>query len=182
MIGRGSHRRRALTAPEQGRAMAETMSDNIEFKSYVSLAQRPMLEALVFFNACQERVAACIAEAVETFGAPEIVADRDRLRIQIADLHDVQSLFAIEKSSGRPVGVAVYIRPDLEHITVMHLGITAEYVSGGPRADEQLLLRLLREVRRSTRRVKGVRRLELYYVKGRGVSQRRTRHAVSVPA
>jgi hypothetical protein len=182
MIGRGSHRWRALTAPEQGRAMAETMSDNIEFKSYVSLAQRPMLEALVFFNACQERVAACIAEAVETFGAPEIVADRDRLRIQIADLHDVQSLFAVEKSSGRPVGVAVYIRPDLEHITVMHLGITAEYVSGGPRADEQLLLRLLREVRRSTRRVKGVRRLELYYVKGRGVSQRRTRQPASVPA
>lgn len=157
------------------------MSDNIEFKSYVSLTQRPMLEALVFFNACQERVAACIAEAVETFGAPEIVADRDRLRIQVADLHDVQSLFAIEKS-GRPVGVAVYIRPDLEHITVMHLGITAEYASGGPRADEQLLLRLLREVRRSTRRVKGVRRLDLYYVKGRGVSQRRMKHAVGVPA
>ena len=148
------------------------MSDNIEFKSYVSLAQRPMLEALVFFNSCQERVAACIAEAIETFGAPEIVADRDRLRIQVADLHDVQSLFAIEKVTGRPVGIAVYMRPDLEHITVMHLGITPEYASGGPRSDEQLLLRLLREVRRSTRRVKGVRRVEVHYVKGRGVTHR----------
>jgi hypothetical protein len=159
--------------------MAETMSQNIEFKSFVSLAQRPMLEALVFFNSCQERVAACIAEAVKTFGAPEIVADRDRLRIQIADLHDVQSLFAVEKTSGRPVGVAVYIRQDLEHITVMHLGITPEYASGGLRADEQLLLRLLREVRRSTRLVKGVRRLELHYVKGRSAANRKAERVMA---
>ena len=76
---------------------------------------------------------------------------------------DVQSLFAIDAMTGRPVGVAVYARQDIEHVTVMHLGITAEFASGGPRAGEQLLLRLLREVRRSTRRVKGVRRLELYY-------------------
>lgn len=146
------------------------MSDQIEFKSHVSLKQRPALEALVFFNACQERVASCIANAVAAFGAPEIVADRDRLRIQVADLHDVQSLFAIEKATGCPVGVAVYMRPDLEQITVMHLGVAAEYASGGIRADEQLLLRLLREVRRSTRLVKGVRKLELFYVRKRGAA------------
>jgi len=159
-------------ASRRGFKVRGTMSDNIEFQSYVSLAQRPRLEALVFFNSCQGRVASCIANAIETFGAPEIVADRDRLRIQIADLHDVQSLFAVERKTGRPVGVAVYIRPDLEHITVMHLGITPEYASGGTRADEQLLLRLLREVRRSSRRVKGVRRIELFYVKGRTVANR----------
>jgi len=141
------------------------MTDKIEFRSHVPAAQRPALEALVFFNSCQDRVASCIAEAVETFGAPEIVADRDRLRIRIPNQSDVQSLFAVEMATGRPVGVAVYIRTDLENITVLHLGIAAQYASGGPRADEQLLLRLLREVRRSTRRVKGVRRLELYYVK-----------------
>ena len=45
----------------------------------------------------------------------------------------------------------------------MHLSIDAEYASGGTRSGEQLLLRLLREVRRSTRRVKGVRRVELFY-------------------
>lgn len=148
------------------------MAEQIEFQSHVSVAQRSALEALVFFNSCQGRVASCIADAVETFGAPEIVAVRDRLRVQIADQPEVQSLLAVEKGTGRPVGVAVYMRADLEHITVMHLSIAAEYASGGPRSDEQLLLRLLREVRRSTRRVKGVRRLELYYVKGRSVSNR----------
>ena len=148
------------------------MSNKTEFKSYVSQQQRQELEALVFFNSCQERVAECIADAVATFGAPAIVAYGDRLRIQVVGLHDVQSLFAIEKATGRPVGVAVYMRPDLEQITVVHLGIAAEYARGGPCADEQLLLRLLREVRRSTRLMKGVRRLELFYVKGRGVANR----------
>ena len=142
------------------------MSTTIEFKSHVPVSQRTALEALVFFNSCQDRVSACRADALEKFGAPEIVADRDRLRTHMKDMPDVQSLFAIDGRTGRPVGVAVYARQDVEHVTVMHLGITAEFASGGPRAGEQLLLRLLREVRRSTRRVKGVRRLELYYASG----------------
>jgi hypothetical protein len=147
------------------------MSATTEFKSYVPVAQRAALERLVFFNSCQGRVSDCIADAIEKFGAPEIVADRDRLRIYMKGMPDVQSLFALDHS-GRPVGVAVYTRQDVEHVTVMHLSIDAQYASGGDRAGEQLLLRLLREVRRSTRRVKGVRRVELYYASGRTASQR----------
>ena len=79
----------------------------IEFKSHVPVAQKRALEALLFFNSCQERVSACIADAIEKFGAPEIVADRDRLRIHVKGLPDVQSLFAIDTETGRPVGVAV---------------------------------------------------------------------------
>jgi hypothetical protein len=94
------------------------------------------------------------------------------LRIHVKGLPDVQTLFAIDTVSGQPVGVAVYARQDIEHVTVVHLGITAEFASGGPRASEQLLLKLLREVRRSTRRVKGVRRLELFYGSGRTAAPR----------
>jgi hypothetical protein len=143
------------------------MKASIEFTSHVDRSHRAALEALMFFNSCQERVADCIAHAVDEFGYPEIVADGDCLRIRIGDVVEAQSLFAVESATGRPVGVAVYARPDLEHITVMHLGIAAPYASGGPRAREQLLLRLLREVRRSALRLKGVQRLELYYVRGR---------------
>jgi hypothetical protein len=148
------------------------MDSNIEFRSHVPASQRVALEALLFFNSCQARVSDCIANAVERFGSPEIVADGDRLRIHMKNLTDVQSLFAIEKDTGKPVGVAVYTRQDVEHVTVVHLGIVAEYASGGSRSNEQLLLRLLREVRRSTRRMKGVRRLELYYATRRGESPR----------
>ena len=144
----------------------------IEFKSHVPVAQKQALEALLYFNSCQERVSACIADAIEKFGAPEIVADRDRLRIHIKNQPDVQSLFALDGDTGRPLGVAVYTRQDVEHVTVMHLGITAEFASGGPRSGEQLLLKLLREVRRSTRRVKGVRSMELYYATGRTATPR----------
>ena len=144
------------------------MRNEIEFRSHIPAKQRIALEGLVFFNSCQARVAASIADAVEMFGAPAIVPeDPDRLRVAIAGMDDTQCLFAIEKASGKPVGVAIYIRPDLEHITVLHLSIAAEYASGGLLADEQLLLRLLKEVRRSTRRMKGVRRLELYYGRNR---------------
>ena len=63
-------------------------------------------------------------------------------------------------------------RTTIEHITVVHLSVSAEYTSGGTKSAEQLLLRLLREVRRSTRRMKGVRRLELFYIKERTTSNR----------
>jgi hypothetical protein len=147
------------------------MKVDIEFTSHVARGHRVALEALMFFNTCQERVADSIALAVDEFGYPEIVADGDRLRIRIGDVVGAQSLFAVESASGKPVGVAVYARPDLEHITVMHLGIAAPYAAGGMRANEQLLLRLLREVRRSTRRMKGVQHLELHYVRGRTARQ-----------
>jgi len=140
------------------------MTNDIEFRSDVSRKHRVALEGLVFFNSCQGRVAACIADVVEMFGAPEIVpVEPDRLRLCIAGMPDAQSLFAVDGTTGKPVGVAIFIRPDFEHVTVLHLSIAAEYASGGIRDDEHLLLRLLREVRSSTRRVKGVRRLELYY-------------------
>jgi hypothetical protein len=51
---------------------------------------------------------------------------------------------------------------------VVHIGVAAEFASGGKRANEQLLLRLLRELRRSSRRIKGVERFELFYLSGRG--------------
>jgi hypothetical protein len=104
-------------APAGAAAARDPMSATTEFKSYVSVAQRSALERLIFFNSCQDRVSDCIADAIEKFGAPEIVADRDRLRIHMKGMPDVQSLFALDAATGR----------------------------------------------RSTRRVKGVRRVELFY-------------------
>ena len=45
-----------------------TMSATIEFRSHVPAAQRTALEALLFFNSCQDRVSDSIAEAIERFG------------------------------------------------------------------------------------------------------------------
>jgi hypothetical protein len=144
---------------------------SIVFASHVSIAHRSALEMLVYFNAAQDRVAQGIVDAVERFGAPEIACDGDRLRIRMAGLADAQSLFALDAETGRPVGVAVYARPDLQNMLIVHVGVAAEFAVGGKRAHEQLLLKMLRELHRCSRRIKGVERIELPYAAAR------TRHA-----
>jgi len=151
--------------------MSQPMFDSsIAFTSSVPPIHRGSLEMLVYFNAGQSRVVDGIVDAVERFGPPEIVADGERLRVRVAGLPEAQSLFAVEAATGRPLGVAVYARSDFQHMIVVHLGISAEFASGGIRSHEQLLLRLLRELRRCSRQIKGVRRFELLYASGRSRS------------
>jgi hypothetical protein len=154
----------------------------VVFTSHVAELHRGSLELLVYFNAGQSRVADGIVDAVERFGPLEIAADGDRLRIHVTGLPEAQSLFAVEAATGRPVGVAVYARPDFQHMIVVHLGIAAEFASGGIRAHEQLLLRLLRELRSCSRRIKGVQSFELFYLTGRGRNGARSRDSLDLRA
>lgn len=135
----------------------------IDFASRVARTRRHALERLLFFNGCQERVARDIVDVIDRYGPPEIYDDGEGLRVRVASLPDVQCLFAIERSTQRPIGVAVYMRADLEHVTVLHLGVAEDYCAGGPNETFNLPLRLVREVRRTSRRIKGVRRLEVAY-------------------
>ena len=139
------------------------MVESIAFGSRVRHEHRHALERLLFFNGCQSRVLHGIVEAIERYGPPEIVAEGEFLRVRVGKQRDVQTLFAIDARSGRPIGVAVYLRADLEHVTVLHVGISEEYCAGGPQAASRLPLRLMRELRRSSRRMKGVRRLHVLY-------------------
>jgi hypothetical protein len=156
---------------------SNAMSQNIVFTSHVAQLHRGSLEMLVYFNAGQSRVADGIVDAVERFGPLEIIAEGEHLRIRVNGLSEAQSLFAVEAATGRPLGVAVFARPDFQHMIVVHLGIAAEFASGGKRAHEQLLLRLLRELRRNSRRIKGVQSFELLYLAGRGRNGSRHREA-----
>lgn len=139
------------------------MREPVTFTSKVAIEHRPTLERLLFFNGCQGRVTRGIVDVIDRYGPPEIQPDGEWLRVRLAGLTDVQSLFAVETTTGRPIGVAVYTRADLEHVTVLHLGLNEEYCAGGEREGLNLLLRLMKEIRRSSRRVKGVRRLSVLY-------------------
>lgn len=139
------------------------MTVAVRFTSKVPPEHRTTLERLLFFNGCQHRVASGIVEVIDRFGPPEIYRDGDWLRVRVAGLAEVQSLFAVEEPGGRPIGVAVYVRADLEHISVLHVGLSEAYCAGGEREGLNLLLRLMKEIRRSSRRVKGVRRLNVLY-------------------
>ena len=143
------------------------MVAKIRFGSFVAALERSQLEAVVFFNASQRRVLNGIVDAIEKFGPPEIVEDDGKLRVRVSGNAEAQSLFAIDAASGRPLGVAVYLRSDLENIAVLHIGIAEEFTTDGPRSEEHLLFRLLRELWRCSRRLKGVRRMEVVYLSGR---------------
>jgi hypothetical protein len=135
----------------------------VTFTSRVARSQRQALERLLFFNGCQSRVAREIVDAIDQFGPPEIHDDGECLRVSVAGMREAQSLFVLEPGGERPIGVAIYVRADLEHVTVLHVGVSEEYCAGGMREDINLLLRLMKEVRRSSRRMKGVRRLRVLY-------------------
>jgi len=135
----------------------------IDFASRVPRQKRHALEQLLFFNGCQDRVARDIVDVIDRYGPPEICDDVEGLRVRVESLPDVQCLFAIERTSQRPIGVAVYMRADHEHVTVLHLGVAEDYCAGGIHEAVNLPLRLVREVRRTSRRIKGVRRLEVAY-------------------
>jgi hypothetical protein len=152
--------------------------DGIKFTSAVAVRQRTSLEALVFFNSCQDRVMQGIVDAIEVYGTPEIIADRQGLRVRLSGCPDAQSLFALDARSGKPVGIAIYTRSGIEYLTVLHIGIAHEFASGGSRANEQLLLRLLRELRRCGLQMKGVRRVQLYYLNGRANGRAETAKAL----
>jgi hypothetical protein len=135
----------------------------IEFTSRIPRHKRHALERILFFNGCQDRFASDIVEIIDKYGPPEIIDDGEGLRVCVGSLPNAQCLFAVETLTGRPVGVAVYNRADHEHVTVLHLGMSEDYCTGGMNDDVRLLLRLMGEIRRSSRRLKGVRRLEVLY-------------------
>jgi hypothetical protein len=135
----------------------------IEFTSRIPRPKRHALERILFFNGCQDRFARGIVDVIDKYGPPEIVDDGEGLRVRVGNLPEVQCLFAVETLTARPVGVAVYNRADLEHVTVLHLGIAEEFCAGGARGGLGLLLQLMREVRRSSRRIKGVRHVRTLY-------------------
>ena len=162
-VPREHDRRRVGVSRPHQKIESQATGGGVTFTSRIDRSHRQSLERLLFFNGCQNRVALRIVDAIEKYGPPEIVEDGECLRVRLAGLPDVQSLFAVEPGTERPIGVAVYMRADLEHVTVLHIGLSEEYCAGGSREGINLLLRFMKEIRRSSRRMKGVRSLHVLY-------------------
>lgn len=139
------------------------MVESVRFTSRVGLEHRPTLEKLLFFNSCQSRFARQIVDTIDKYGPPEIEPEDGLLRIRVSGLSEVQSLFALDGETGRLIGVAIYVRADISHVTVLHIGLSEPYCAGGNREGLNLLLRLMKAIRRSSRRMKGVRGLRVLY-------------------
>jgi hypothetical protein len=141
------------------------VTHRITVTSRLPVHLRADLEALLFFNARQHRMRHEIEQTIERFGMPEIFEHNGWLRVQVAGLPEVQSLFAVHQEDGRPrpVGAVIYVRDAFERFTVVHIGVADDYAQGGRHASEHVLLRLLQEIRRVARRTAGIRHVELAY-------------------
>lgn len=150
-------------------AQVRPVTHRITVTSRLPAHVRTDLEALLFFNARQHRMRHEIEQTIERFGVPEIVEQNGWMRVQVAGLPEVQSLFAVHQENGhqRPVGAVIYVRDAFERFTVVHIGVAEDYAQGGTRASERVLLRLLQEIRRVARRTSGIRHVELAYSQSR---------------
>jgi hypothetical protein len=126
------------------------------------------LERLVFFNPRQAVAHEAIARAVEAYGAPSIVATPDGLRVAVAQRDDVQCLFALKVQGRAPklAGMVMYLRVSPEEVTVLHVGVS-EPCSRGRRAGLEVVTVLIRAVRAAAHRLRGVRRLSMFYLQRR---------------
>lgn len=119
------------------------------------------LEELLFFNVNQHRVRHGIQQSIKTYGVPEIYVQDGGLRVRVGDITDVQTFFAVS-GTGRPVGVAVFVRAAHERFAVLHLGVEPG-LSAAPEMSTRVLLKLMNEIRRAARRTRGVDCIELVY-------------------
>ena len=145
------------------------MPYEIKLKSRLPATMRGQVEALLFFNAGQHRMRHAIQATIERYGIPELVDDDGWLRIQVAGVADVETLFAVheENDRARPVGAVVYVRDSFERITVVHLGVADDYSVGGRYAQERVLPRLLQQIRQVARCTSGIRHVEVAYCRNR---------------
>ena len=137
------------------------MRDQIVITSKLASHQRVALEHLLFFNVNQHRVRLGIQQSIETYGVPEIFEHEGRLRVQVGDIDGVQTLFAVS-DTGRPLGVAVFVRLAHERFVVLHLGVEPR-LNSTVDVNTPVLLKLMYEIRRAARRTRGVDRIELVY-------------------
>lgn len=127
----------------------------------MALDQRAALEQLLFFNVNQHRVRSGIQQSIETYGVPEIYEHEGALRIRVGDVDGVQTLFAIT-DTGRPLGVAVFVRLAHERFVVLHLGVEPRLRSSLD-VNTPVLLKLMHVIRSTARRTRGVDRIEVVY-------------------
>ncbi|MGA2254961.1 MAG: hypothetical protein ABSG53_09885 [Thermoguttaceae bacterium] len=133
------------------------------FTSILDQTYQDALDALLFFNGNQKKVLDGASLAVEHYGMPRVLASNDRLWVTFDSGIEAQSLFVLEQAEVRPrlIGVVVYTREG-DTLAVLFAAIHEDYSSGGCREEEVLFWRILDEVSRISRRIKGITSIRLF--------------------
>ena len=131
-------------------------------QSYLPARYHGALERLLFFNPRQAVARDGIARAIDAYGAPSIVVTPEGLRAIVARRDDVQCLFALKmnRSGQELAGIVMYLRTSVEEVTVLHVGVAER----GRRAGLEVVMTLMRAVRAAAHRLRGVRRVSMFYL------------------
>jgi hypothetical protein len=137
--------------------------------SRLGAEHRAALEELLFFNRLQSAVRTRIVATIERYGMPQVVVRDGVLRIALAGIADVQSVFALAPPgmTPGPIGVAVFLRESEERFVIVHVGVAEQFSAAGGRANDHVFFHLLNAIRDAARRTRGVRSIDLFY--GHGV-------------
>lgn len=132
--------------------------------SRLGVEHRAALEELLFFNRLQNAVRTRIVATIERYGMPQVVVRDGMLRIELAGVAEVQSLFAV--TPREPIGVAVFLRESEERFVIVHVGVAEQFSAAGGRANDHVFFHLLNAIREAARRTRGVRSIDLFYGQG----------------
>ncbi len=144
------------------------MKTRIGFSSILGSEYLEDLERLLFFNPLQERAIDGIHHSIREHGVPSIYLDEGKLRVKVEEPSEVQTLYALDDSGGKPelVGVMVFSRANTDTLDLLHIAIREEYSRFGAKADAGLVSKFLEQLRRIARCLKGVRSICLKYASG----------------
>lgn len=138
---------------------------DLAFTSTLPLSYRDALERLVFFNPNQLHMEGGITRALDLYGSPEIASGPDGLTVTVSDCSDAQCLFAVDQADGRRAclaGMLVFLRTSLEEVLVVHVAVGDPY-SRTRRTGLGVVIRLIRALRASARRLRGVECIRFLY-------------------
>jgi len=122
-----------------------------------------------------------IADVVDTYGTPMIVADAAGLHVAVDRRHDAQCLFAVTSTTAGPTlaGMIVFLRVSIEEMTVLHVAV-ADTFGRNRRLSLEVVMALVRSVRDVAQRLRGTKHLRMLYLPGGRVPVPQGRGAIPV--
>ena len=143
---------------------------NVSVQSAVCPDYRAALERLVFFNPRQHQARDAIVDALDSYGALAIADGRDGLGVTVSMRPDAQCLFVMVQRRSRLdlAGGLVYLRTSREELKILHIAIADRYCAW-PRLSLNLVKHLLRTVRATAHRLRGIERVTVLYRRGRSL-------------
>lgn len=138
------------------------------FVSSMGVDYRAEVEQLLFFNPRQSAVRARIVEVISLYGRPVLHEHGAMLRVSVGKLEHVQTLYVLDESKPEaPVlcGAMMFFRVPADALFVLHLAVRPAYAWAGRYGRALLVPRMVQELMRIARHIKGVKRLVLAYGK-----------------